>query len=481
MRSTRFSAVLCIGLLLCITTSADAQYTADISGRVVTNDSSIATGAWVSYYNPVMDTTYTAMVDENGDYEFIGMALSASRNVQSTPVMELQASLTNPVGGSTGYYVVSEEPLRQARVFNILGRQVTVLPLQSTPLGGKRWLSTGHWDGRSGGGRPVSDGRYFFVAGSAPVQPFLHLSQGGPASPQIRPVLESPLSSQEPGKTNQPQRRLMESVEFTVSLSPDTAGEQFEPMEFERTIVDGINGPFSDTVFALPPVRILFLGNSFTASHGGIYTHLEAMLNETHPSWPTYMDMIAPGGYTLQQHSQNQNTIWALTFGHWDMVFLQEQSYRPVAQPNLMYAAARNLDDFIQIGGGETGFFMTWAYADQPGMIDPLAAAYDSIGNELDAMVAPAGRAWQRSQQENPELTLHSQDGSHPNAHGVYLNACVFYAMLYGETPEGIAYVVDDSITDEQRRFLQQVAWNTVQDYRREMVDTHDEKPSGLK
>ena len=59
-------------------------------------------------------------------------------------------------------------------------------------------------------------------------------------------------------------------------------------------------------------------------------------------------------------------------------------------------------------------------------------------------------------------ITLHSSDGSHPNAHGTYLAACVLYAALTAASPVGLG---DGGLAvgDGPRVALQQVAWRTHQ------------------
>jgi hypothetical protein len=144
---------------------------------------------------------------------------------------------------------------------------------------------------------------------------------------------------------------------------------------------------------------------------------------------------------------------------------LQEQSTRPITDPELFYAYARELDDVIAEAGARTAFFMTWAYQNDPGMIETLADAYAQIGAELGAPVAPVGLAWDRSRREDPDLNLYGGDGSHPNPHGTYLTACVFFALLWGQDPTGNPYSGDPSISDADREFLQRIAWETVSDY----------------
>lgn len=70
------------------------------------------------------------------------------------------------------------------------------------------------------------------------------------------------------------------------------------------------------------------------------------------------------------------------------------------------------------------------------------------------------GVAWQRALDENPEITLWDQDGSHPSPEGSYLAASVFYALITGESPVGLEYRA--KADEEIASFLQSVASNTV-------------------
>ena len=96
-------------------------------------------------------------------------------------------------------------------------------------------------------------------------------------------------------------------------------------------------------------------------------------------------------------------------------------------------------------------------------MTAQLAEAYTLAGNANDALVIPAGLAFARSVAQRPELDLYARDKRHPSMLGTYLAAATVYAALYRETPVGNAYTA--GIDADIARFLQTVAWETVQDY----------------
>jgi hypothetical protein len=182
--------------------------------------------------------------------------------------------------------------------------------------------------------------------------------------------------------------------------------------------------------------------------------------------------MVAKGGQTLAGHAKSSGTLEKLTGQRWDFVVLQEQSRVPAitAQRNEhMVPAARLLDERAAESGTEPVLFMTWAarnglpsagFKDYAAMQSAIEAGYLEVAGEIGAMVAPVGVAWQRALEEHPELELWQRDGSHPSPEGTYLAACVFYATLLGESPEGAGELA--GLPEETARFLQAVAAETV-------------------
>lgn len=203
--------------------------------------------------------------------------------------------------------------------------------------------------------------------------------------------------------------------------------------------------------------HILFIGNSYTFYNDGIDKQIEGLA----PASQT--QRLAVGGYTLENHWNDSNTLQAIRAEGWDYVVLQEQSQTPVSDRNKFFEFARKLNAEIIAHGAKTVFLMTW---ERPDSIQyqvttaNLAAAYHTIGAELGAQVAPAGLAFARSRLERPDLILYSQDG-HPTMDGTYLAACVLYATMFRISPVGNSYS-DWSINAETRAYFQRLAAETV-------------------
>ena len=208
------------------------------------------------------------------------------------------------------------------------------------------------------------------------------------------------------------------------------------------------------------PIRVLFIGNSYT-----FVNDLPAMIAELAKAGhqrPFEHSQETPGGCSFEKHWQDGKAVAKIAGGGWDMVVLQEQSQRPLTDRARMFEFARKLDGEIQKQKAKTLLYQTWARQDAPEKQAELSKAYLDLGKELQARVAPVGMAWEKALKEQPTLVLHSADKSHPSKAGTYLAACVFYAVLYGKSPEGLPGKIG-GLSDEEAKKLQTIAWETVQ------------------
>jgi len=207
----------------------------------------------------------------------------------------------------------------------------------------------------------------------------------------------------------------------------------------------------------LPPARVLFIGNSFTDFNNGIDTQLQGLASTITAT------RIAPGGYTLETHWNQPQTRERLRQDSWNYVVLQEQSQIPVFDQAKFRQFAQAFDQEIKATGAKTVLLMTWERPDSVAYgvtTANLATAYKTVGHELRAKVAPVGLAFERSQQEKPDLVLYSYDG-HPTPYGTYLAACVLYGTLFDRSPVGRPATAD-TIPRKTQVYLQRIAAKTL-------------------
>lgn len=214
-----------------------------------------------------------------------------------------------------------------------------------------------------------------------------------------------------------------------------------------------------------PPANVLFVGNSFTYYNNSLHNHYRRLLRASNGG------EIAPGLVRIMTISNGRLAEHAgleamLESENWDVVVLQGHSLGPLGAETAgaLRDAARKHAAAIRRAGARPLFFMTWAYTDRPEMTARIDAVYSSIGRELDAEVAPVGLAFAAVTRDRPDIRLRIEDKRHPTLAGTYLAACVFFAVLQGESPEGLDY--DAGLGPAVANVLQRAAWQAVVAYR---------------
>jgi hypothetical protein len=197
---------------------------------------------------------------------------------------------------------------------------------------------------------------------------------------------------------------------------------------------------------------VLFVGNSYTYVNG-----LPAIFAKLARSGRRAVEagIDAQAGASLGKHITSGDIKGAMKLSRWNVVVLQEQSEIP-AIPSLrntyMYPAVRQLVATSQDSGAQAILFLTWAHRDgwpaqglvgYSNMQSAVDVGYLKIARQLRVAVAPVGYAWAATLAENPSARLWRDDGSHPTVEGTYLAACVFYAAIFGESPERLLYHAD--------------------------------------
>ena len=207
---------------------------------------------------------------------------------------------------------------------------------------------------------------------------------------------------------------------------------------------------------ASSPLRLLFIGNSFTARNDlpGTVARLAAAAG--HRVEPK---LISVGGASLRTHWNKGDAPAAFATGAFGHVVLQEQSTLPIKNAQRFHENVRLFDAAIKQAGSETVLYMTWARKHAPDTQKALTDAYTSIARDTGATLVPAGVAWQRFMAKHDKPVLHDKDGSHPTPAGSYLAACVFFAVLFRRTPEGLPADVP-GVTAPEAKLLQQAAWS---------------------
>ncbi len=265
--------------------------------------------------------------------------------------------------------------------------------------------------------------------------------------------------------------------------------------------------PSSALVRADEPLKVLFIGNSYTYVND--LPSLVVGLADAAGGRKIETDQRLPGGYTFQQHVSDKKAIEKIRERKWDVVVLQGHSLETVLNRESMFKYARILDEEIKKQGAKTVFYLTWARQHIPqmqdgadpatspdyaramyqmsgaakkidlerwseqhkaGLVGGIDGAYFDLAKELNAQVAPVGMAWKKALAADPKLVLDQPDKSHPNPKGSYLAACVFYATLLDKSPVGLPGELRKGnkvlvrVSPDEAKTLQEIAWRAVQE-----------------
>jgi hypothetical protein len=231
------------------------------------------------------------------------------------------------------------------------------------------------------------------------------------------------------------------------------------------------------------PKTEIFIGNSFFYYNNGLPGHvllLEKAADPDHKQdyrttmvtiggsgfdWHDVESYFRPNAVGYYTFDDDNNIVFNTRARIYDAAVMMDCSQCPI-HPKLktiFTEYARKDSGIVRAHGVTPVLFMSWAYADKPEMTAELAEAYTAAGNANNALVIPAGLAFARARRQQPELNLYAPDRRHPSLAGTYLAACTTFAALTGRSPVGNTYLA--MIDEPTARFLQTVAWETVQEY----------------
>lgn len=208
--------------------------------------------------------------------------------------------------------------------------------------------------------------------------------------------------------------------------------------------------------------NILFIGNSYTYTNDMPRVYFEKMAEAC--GYKVQITAITKGSYTLEQFADPADPYGGRVMAHlsasdsYDYVILQEQSVRPITEPEKFRDAVSNLNERIRAIGAQPILYATWGRKagseklselglTNESMTWKLAAEYASVGAELDIPVLHVGAAFY-DVNTNTEIELYNEDLSHPAMTGSYLAAMTLFCGIFGVNPETVPYTAGIPKTD---------------------------------
>jgi len=231
------------------------------------------------------------------------------------------------------------------------------------------------------------------------------------------------------------------------------------------------------SINAEQPKNILFVGNSYLYYNNSVHNYVEFMLREYYAS-DIDTKLSAIGGSRLHHHNidhlldfKNLNLDQQI-----DLLIMQGGSAQVTTKENQdeFINTAKDYAKKAQNLGIDTALYMTHAYtkADsryEPNLIEKIKTTYYSAGEASNSIVIPVGLAYEIAYAARPNIKLHHVDGTHPGPLGTYLAAATVLASITKESPVGLEFNYYDSISDDERAFLQEIAWKAYLQSKKEL------------
>jgi hypothetical protein len=217
---------------------------------------------------------------------------------------------------------------------------------------------------------------------------------------------------------------------------------------------NSMHNVFLDIIKAMDPQGKGYRGTSITMSGSGI-------------NWHDVESYFRPGGVASYSFVPGNKVVFNTFDKPFDVVIMQDCSQCPI-HPQLkpvFHEYSRKQSDIVRRHGAIPVFLMTWAYEDEPDMTAPMAEEYTIAGNANKALVVPAGLAFAKARAKQPALGLYQKDKRHPTLAGTYLSAATIYSAIYRKPVSGAP--PPDGLSADTAKFLDAVAWETVQEYYR--------------
>lgn len=223
------------------------------------------------------------------------------------------------------------------------------------------------------------------------------------------------------------------------------------------------------------PLRVLFIGNSYTATNDLPGT-LQALVAASKTKPPIETDSVVVGGAKLSDHWDTGTAQAMIAGSKWDYVVLQEQSQTPLpafGRDTLFYPSVRKFAPLIRENGGTPFLYMTWRRPDMSVPQSEWTQSYVGVTREVGAEICPAGVAVDNVLKAKPSAWFYADSGGHPTPAGTYLVACTFYSAIYLRSPVGLPASVQNGagvavgVDPADAPFVQKTAWDAAQQVRK--------------
>lgn len=182
------------------------------------------------------------------------------------------------------------------------------------------------------------------------------------------------------------------------------------------------------------PPRVLFLGNSLTDGNNvPALVQAMAQLQGVHFEYVA----LAPGGYAIEDHWTDGHQS-RLQQGNFAVLVLQQgPSTLPESQAHLRQWAVTWANEARRFGT-QPALYMIWPVRTQANGFALVSQSYRNAALAADAVIFPAGEAWEQVIRDDPSIALYTADNLHATPAGSFLAAMVIARGLVSLDPDRV-------------------------------------------
>ncbi len=183
------------------------------------------------------------------------------------------------------------------------------------------------------------------------------------------------------------------------------------------------------------PIRVLFVGNSLTQAN-----ELPLMVTALAAGVGVQVQAtdVSQGGFSLEDHWNDQRATRALDGGGWHFVILQQGPSALLSSRDNLRVWAGKFNERIRAVGGRPALYMVWPEAARISEFDNVRQSYWLAAKDIGGLFLPAGNAWRAAWKREPGLVLYGPDGFHPSLLGTYTAALVITSKITARSAIGM-------------------------------------------
>jgi hypothetical protein len=174
-------------------------------------------------------------------------------------------------------------------------------------------------------------------------------------------------------------------------------------------------------------INVLFLGNSLTYSNN--LPELMKLVASCDSVEMTYRSICFPN-YALIDHWNDGLAQKEIETGKYNFVVVQQGPSSQTEGRVYLLDYGLKFDSICDRNKAKLVSYMVWPAkarsADFPGVLE----SYKLLADSTKGIFSPAGNAWLKVWESNPEFNLYDEDNFHPHYNGSLLAAMVIYGSI---------------------------------------------------